>query len=81
MTKLELMTNQNLSEEERNLEWVFSKQKLTPGQPMRCSLGSVLQFLQCFWSWQDPVVVLQEIPRKHFIYKIPHTGDKGYLGF
>ena len=30
-----------------NLKGSFSKNILTPKQPMRCSLGRVLQFLQC----------------------------------
>ena len=32
----------------KNFKRAFIKNILTPGQPMRCSLGSVLRFSQCF---------------------------------
>ena len=35
-------------EDKKNLKWCFSRSILTPWQPMRCSLGSVLRFSRCF---------------------------------
>ena len=48
----------------------FSKNILTPWQPMICSLGSVLQFSQCF-----------DFGEVKHTQKIPHTGDKPSLDF
>ena len=42
-----IMTNINLCNR-KTLIGSFSKNVLTPLQPMRCSLGRVLWFLQCF---------------------------------
>ena len=42
------MTNFNLRRRKKTLKASFSKNILTPWQPMGCSLGSVLQFSRCF---------------------------------
>ena len=50
VTKLELW--QISIYEEKTLKGSFSRNNLTPWQPMRCSLGSVLRFSQLFWEKQ-----------------------------
>ena len=54
-SKLKLWQNINYDKSQfmtkYTLEWAFIKNILTPWQPMRCSLSSFLQFLQCFHIW------------------------------
>ena len=47
VTKLKILQNL-IKKEKKTLKWSFSKNSLTPWQPMRCSLGSVLQFSHCY---------------------------------
>ena len=37
----------SIKKTKKTLNWSFSKNILTPWQPMRCSLGSVLRFSRC----------------------------------
>ena len=46
VTKLEIW--QNSIKKKKNFKKSFSKNILTPWQPMRCFLGSVLRFWRCF---------------------------------
>ena len=57
VTKLELWQI-SIYEKKPNFKQSFRKNILTPWQPMSCSLGSALQFLQCFISGgsQSPYV-------------------------
>ena len=62
--KLKLWQNLNYDNsrfmKNKNLKGSFRQNILTPWQPMRCSLGSVLRFLRCFmfrWlGWTDNAV-------------------------
>ena len=59
------MTNLNLRRK-LNLKGSFIKNILTPWQPMRCSLGSVLQFSQCFWQGAGGTQIIND---KHWCLK------------
>ena len=66
----------------------FSKNNLTPRQPMRCSQGTFSRLSQCFLRGGGPLVIshkcrliswlfLVQRPPMHFIYNtFPGTSDK-----
>ena len=57
-----IMTHLHLWEREKKFQRVFSKSFLTPWKPMRCSLGSILRFFQCFVVKLDRVALLMTDP-------------------
>ena len=72
-SKTEIVTNLNYQksqfEKKKTLKVSFSKNILTHWQPMRCSVGSVLQFLRCFngldsiWIFKDWSLVIGWLPK------------------
>ena len=59
-----IMTHLHLWEEKKTFKGFFSKSFLTPWQPMRCSLGSVLRFFQCFVVKLDMLALLMTDPAR-----------------
>ena len=59
-----IMTNLYLWIIKKTLRGSFSKNILTPWQPMRCSLGSVLQFLRCLY-WKHYISPGTNLSKKH----------------